>query len=77
MRFVEDTGADGRPEYYATGDCWVVYCSPPGQSSGPRKVEWVKAGGFVGTASALNDLLGPFPTEDAARHAAVWDAEHN
>ncbi len=74
MQFVEKTGSNGRPEYYANQDLWVVYCPPPGQSSGPRKVKFVKAGGFVGTSKALDDICGPYKTQEEAQQAARKDS---
>ncbi len=53
---IEETGPDGRPEYFAAQECWAVYHPPPGQSSGPAVVRNIGKGGFVGTASAMKDI---------------------
>jgi len=76
LRFVEREGPDGRPEYYmAGGDGWVVYCPPPGQSSAPRSIKFIRDGGFVGTRAAMADVCGPYRTRSAAEAAAHRDAE--
>lgn len=65
--------SDGRQECWSGEDTptWAVYCPPPGQSSGPRKVQQIPPRGFVGTRPAMANVAGVFLCLEDAENARV------